>query len=88
MGSAASKPASTTTPVSVNYDEKRSISASSASNMAPVTTSRATRNYADESVGETEMGLTRSKLDSWQQDFDAVSPCPSHPGRVLLLNDH
>jgi hypothetical protein len=68
MGSAASKPATpvpTYTAPPVKYDEKRSA----------VSQVQVYRQMEDDrsASGTTEMGLTRSKLDAWQQDFDAVS---------------
>lgn len=68
MGSAASKPATpvpTYTAPPVKYDEKRSA----------VSQVQVYRQVEDDrsASGTTEMGLTRSKLDAWQQDFDAVS---------------
>jgi hypothetical protein len=68
MGSAASKPATpvpTYTAAPVKYDEKRSA----------VSQVQVYRQVEDDrsASGTTEMGLTRSKLDAWQQDFDAVS---------------
>jgi hypothetical protein len=68
MGSAASKPATpvpTYTAPPVKYDEKRSA----------VSQVQVYRQVEDDrsASATTEMGLTRSKLDAWQQEFDAVS---------------
>jgi len=71
MGSAASKPATTTTPAqstltSERLDEKRS--------MAIQQTAHALANTHQSGVNSTVVaGLTMNKLDAWQSDFDAVS---------------
>ena len=95
MGSAASKPASTSstpnlTPIStVKYDEKRP--AACISNMTAMSSVNRARNHDDDGrAGTTETGLTRSKLDAWQEDFDAVSDpyhtrLPFHPPSSPLL---
>lgn len=72
MGSAASKPATpvpTYTAPPVKYDEKRSA-------VSQVQVYHQVQDDCSAS-GTTEMGLTRSKLDAWQQDFDAVSFIPT-----------
>ena len=71
MGSAASKPATTTNPAqstltSERLDEKRS--------MAIQQTAHAlARTHSSGTVSTVVPGLTMNKLDAWQSDFDAVS---------------
>jgi len=72
MGSAASKPATTTNPAqstltSERLDEKRS--------MAIQQTAHALANTHSSGTNSSVVpGLTMNKLDAWQSDFDAVSP--------------
>ena len=94
MGSAASKPATTTTPAqstltSERLDEKRS--------MAIQQTAHALANTHQSGINPTVVaGLTMNKLDAWQSDFDAVShqlsplTTPLNPMQhpLILSSDH